>query len=276
MRDAGSDVRRGQTVYQPGTVVNAAGAGVLASINANMVSVIRRARIAVLSTGDELIDDGSPLEPGQIRESNKVMLLRMVRDAGADPVDFGIVRDDEQKLESVLRDAAEQCDAIITSGGVSMGDYDVVKAVLSRIADMNWMQIAIRPAKPFAFGLLKNSRQDQVPVFGLPGNPVSSLVSFELIARPALRRMMALPAMRPRVIAITDDDLRRKPDGKTHWNRVHARFDDDGYVHVTQTGPQGSHQLAATSLANALAIVEDGDGIYAGDRVEVMLLTDWS
>ena len=276
VREAGSDVRSGQTVYHAGMVITPAVAGVLASINANNVNVVRRARVAVLSTGDELVDDGSALRPGQIRESNKVMLLQMVRNAGAEAIDFGIVRDDESALEATLRRAADTCDAIITSGGVSMGDYDVVKAVLSRIAEMAWMQIAIRPAKPFAFGLLANSRAEKIPVFGLPGNPVSSLVSFELITRPALRLMMAMPAQRPRVLAIVDEDMRRKPDGKTHWNRVYARFDDDGYVHVAQTGPQGSHQLAATSSANALAMIEDGDGVYAGDRVEVMLLTDWS
>lgn len=275
VRNAGSDVKLGQLVYKAGTVINPAVAGVLASINCNQVEIVRRARVAVLSTGDELVDDGSPLQPGQIRESNKVMLLKLVEAAGATPVDFGIVRDDEEKLESVLREAADTCDAIITSGGVSMGDYDVVKAVLSRIAEMAWMQIAIRPAKPFAFGEITNSIGAKIPVYGLPGNPVSSMVSFELLARPALRAMMALPAMRPRVLAMVEEDLRREPDGKTHWVRVFAHFDDDGFVHVSATGPQGSHQLASTSGANALAAVEDGFGVFAGDRVEVMILTDW-
>jgi molybdopterin biosynthesis enzyme len=141
---------------------------------------------------------------------------------------------------------------------------------------MAWMQIAIRPAKPFAFGVLTNTSSVEVPIFGLPGNPVSSMVSFELIARPAIRQMMNLEPFRPTVLAIADDDMRREPDGKTHWNRVIAKFDEDGYVHVTSTGPQGSHQLAATSIANALAMVEDGQGVYAGDRLEVMLLSDWS
>ena len=127
----------------------------------------------------------SPLRPGQIRESNATMLAPLLAEAGCVVDHRGVVPDDEAALEAVLRDAATTCDAIVTSGGVSMGDYDVVKAVLGRIADMRWMQIAIKPAKPFAFGTL-----DGVPVFGLPGNPVSSLVSFELLARPALRRMM--------------------------------------------------------------------------------------
>jgi molybdenum cofactor synthesis domain-containing protein len=146
----------------------------------------------VLSTGDELIDDGGPLQPGQIRESNRTMLHGLVAAAVCDAVDLGIVRDDEAELERVLREAAATCDVIVTSGGVSMGDYDVVKAVLSRIADMRWMQIAIKPAKPFAFGLLPGPA-GPVPVFGLPGNPVSSLVSFELFARPGIRTMAGHP-----------------------------------------------------------------------------------
>ena len=146
----------------------------------------------MLSTGDELIDDGSPLQPGQIRESNKTMLLPLVAEAGCEAIDLGVVRDDEAALEATLREAAASCDAIVTSGGVSMGEYDVVKAVLSRIADMRWMQIAIKPAKPFAFGLL-DAGDRRTPVFGLPGNPVSSMVSFELFARPALRQMMGHP-----------------------------------------------------------------------------------
>jgi molybdopterin biosynthesis enzyme len=173
-------------------------------------------------------------------------------------------------LERVLRDAAAECDAIVSSGGVSMGDYDVVKAVLGRIAEMEWMQIAIKPAKPFAFGLLAGT-----PVFGLPGNPVSSLVSFELLARPALRKMMGHRQYgRTLVRGVTDVDLRRSTDGKVHFLRVSAGFGDDGRVHVAPVVAQGSHQLAATALADALAIVPDGDGIPSGGEVEVVWLRD--
>ncbi len=193
VRGAGDDIAAGTALFGPGTVVTAAVAGVLASVNARTVPVTRRARVAVLSTGDELVTDGSDLRPGQIRESNLTMLLGLVADAGAEPVDLGVVRDDEAALEAVLHDAAASCDAIVTSGGVSMGDYDVVKAVLSRIADMRWMQIAIKPAKPFAFGLLDGG----VPVFGLPGNPVSSMVSFELFARPGAAHDDGPPGHRP-------------------------------------------------------------------------------
>lgn len=274
VRGVGDDVRQGTALYPAGTFVSPAVAGVLCSVNAAVVSVVPPVRVAVLSTGDELIDDGSPLQPGQIRESNRTMLLGAVREAGCVGIDLGIVRDDEAVLEAVLREAADSCDAIVTSGGVSMGDYDVVKAVLSRLADMRWMQIAIKPAKPFAFGMLAGASGRQVPVFGLPGNPVSSLVSFELLARPALRQMMAHQQIdRPLVAAVAVDGLPRRPDGKTHYVRVSARFAPDGRVHVQSVGAQGSHQLAATSLANAIAVVPDGDGVAPGGTVHTMLLS---
>ena len=273
VRAAGDDVRAGTALYSAGTFVTPAVAAVLASVNAAVVPVVPRPRVAVLSTGDELVDDGGPLQPGQIRESNRTMLHGLVHDAGCEAVDLGIVRDDEAALATVLRQAADTCDAIVTSGGVSMGDYDVVKAVLSEIADMRWMQIAIKPAKPFAFGLLATADGRQVPVFGLPGNPVSSLVSFELLARPALRQMAGHPSpQRPTVDAVADDGLSRRPDGKVHYQRVHASFGDDGRVHVRSIGAQGSHQLAATSLANAIAEVPDGAGIAPGAPVRTLLL----
>ena len=275
VRNAGDDIRVGTTVFTAGTVIRPAVAGVLASVNAQKIEVIPRARVAVLSTGDELIDDGSPLGPGQIRESNKTMLLALVSECGADAVDFGVVRDDEAALEVVLREAADTCDVIVTSGGVSMGDFDVVKAVLSRIAEMQWMEVAIKPAKPFAFGRLRNTTGRRVPVFGLPGNPVSSLVSFELLARPALRQMMGHrgPLLRQGIAAIADSPLRRGTDGKVHYQRVHGEFGADGRYHVTAGGPQGSHQLAASAVASALAEIPDGDGVAAGGEVFVYLLT---
>jgi molybdopterin molybdotransferase len=249
--------------------------GVLASINAQKVSVYWKPRVGVISTGDELVDDGSPLKPGQIRESNRKMLLQLVEQSGAEAIDLGILRDNEEELESVLLKVTSRgvVDALITSGGVSMGDYDVVKAVLGRIADMRWFQIAMKPAKPFAFGVMPGEDGRIVPVFGLPGNPVSSLMSFELIARPALRMMMGHASPYRAVIsAIVDEDVQRKPDGKVHFDRVHARWGDDGRVHVRRTGAQGSHQLAATALANAIMAVPDGDGVRAGDTVAVTFL----
>jgi molybdopterin molybdotransferase len=274
VRRAGDDVRRGDLLFAAGTEIWPAVLGVLASVGHLHVPVIPRARVGALSTGDELVEDGGPLQPGQIRESNRTMLLGALVQAGCVPVDLGLVRDDEQALEAALRDATQRCDTIITSGGVSMGDYDIVKAVLDRIAEMRWMQVAIKPAKPFAFGVLSGP-ECSVPVFGLPGNPVSSLVSFELLARPALRQMMGRTGDavdRPRIVAVADEGFARRADGKVHWDRVHGRFEADGRLHVRSTGAQGSHQLASTAAANGLACVPDGDGIPAGGDVEVLLL----
>jgi len=270
VRLAGSDVEVGDHVVPAGTVVSAAVLGTLASVNARRVRAHPRPRVAVLATGDELVSDGGPLAPGQIRETNLRMLVVLLEQAGCDVTNVGVVADDEAVLETTLRAAASEHDVIVTSGGVSMGDYDVVKAVLGRIADMRWMQIAIKPAKPFAFGLL-----DGVPVFGLPGNPVSALVSFELLARPALRRMMGMQRlMRPSVIAISDDGVERRPDGKVHFQRVVGAFEEDGRYHVTNVGGQASHQLAATAMATALAVVPDGDGLPAGSEVAALVLGD--
>jgi molybdenum cofactor synthesis domain-containing protein len=268
VRGAGDDVQVGDEVFPAGVVVRPAVDAVLASVNAQPLVCVPRVRVAVLSTGDELVDDGSPLRLGQIRESNKTMLAGMLAETGCDVLDLGVVVDDEAELERVLRRAAAECDAVVSSGGVSMGDYDVVKAVLGRIAEMTWMQIAIKPAKPFAFGLL-----DGTPIFGLPGNPVSSLVSYELLARPALRRMMGHASLtRQSVVAVADARLARQPDGKVHFMRVTGEFADDGRYHVVPVAAQGSHQLAATASADAMAVVPDGEGISAGDDVAVLLL----
>ena len=275
IREIGEDVRAGDVVFKSGEVINAAGIGVLASINARKVLSYPKLRVAMLSTGDELVIDGSELKPGQIRESNLTMLSEMISATGCEVINLGIFADDETVLESKLREVATKCDAIVTSGGVGQGDFDVVKIVLSRIAEMNWMQMAIKPAKPFAFGKLKTSDARVIPIFGLPGNPVSSMISFEMLARPALRKMMGHTQnlTRPTVRAIVDAPMKRKQDGKIHFMRVFGEFTNDGRLHVRDTGPQGSHQLAATSQANGLAIVPDGQGLPAGAEVDVMLLS---
>jgi molybdenum cofactor synthesis domain-containing protein len=276
IRPVGSDVRVGETVLVAGTVVTPAVAGVLATVNARTVRVHPRVRVGVLSTGDELVDDGSPLSRGQIRESNRTMLVRLAREAGAEPVDMGIVGDDPDVVEKVLRRALDSgaVDALVTSGGVSMGDFDPVKLVLPRLAEMSWHQIAMKPAKPFAFGVAAGPTGAVVPIFGLPGNPVSSLVSFEVIARPALRTMMGFGAAahRPVVHALLDEDVVRSPDGKVHIDRAVSVWGDDGRVHVRRARAQGSHQLAATATANCLVRIPDGAGLPAGSEVDVTFL----
>ncbi len=269
LRRAGDDLQAGQQVFPAGTALTPAHLGVLASVGVRRVPVFPRPRVGVLSTGDELVDGPEPLGPGQIRDSNRRMLLALVARADCEPVDLGRIADDEDAIAAAFEAGAADCDALISSGGVSMGDFDFVKVVLDRLGDMRWMQVAIKPAKPLAFGTIGTT-----PVFGLPGNPVSSLVSFELFARPGLRKMLGHAALdRTRLRAVADEDLRRRPDGKIHFARVVATY-TDGAFHVRSTGGQGSHQLAATAAANALAVLRDGDGVAAGEDVEIVPLGD--
>ena len=270
VRAAGDDVRRGDVVFRAGTVVTPAVLGVLASINARSLRAYPRARVAVMSTGDELVTDGSPLAPGQIRETNQTMLAPLLAAAGCAVRTFGVVPDDEPTLERTLREAAASSDAIVTSGGVSMGDYDVVKAVLGRIAEMRWMQIAIKPAKPFAFGI--DRRRSGVRVAGQPGELTGQL------------RAVGAPGAAPddgssRPVPADGPGGRRRRaappsrrQGPPHSCR-RRRSPTTGRLHVEPVSAQGSHQLAATALANALAVVDDGDGIPEGGEVPTILLT---
>ena len=268
VRPAGDDIRSGTEVFHPGTVLSPGHLGVLASIGRETVKVYRRPRVGVMSTGDELVEGPQPLQPGQIRDSNRLTLLSLVAEAGCHPVDLGLIRDDERAIRAALAGGVDQTDAVITSGGVSMGDFDLVKSILTELGDFNWMQVAIKPAKPLAFGVMAGT-----PVFGLPGNPVSSMVSFELFARPALRRMMGrLDAERTHVWAIADEPLNRDPDGKTHFLRVVVTQQGDGAWRARLAGGQGSHHLLAMASANGLAILPDGDGVEAGASVRVMYL----
>ena len=274
VRRAGGDLEAGQVVFEAGTVLGPAHVGVLATVDAQRVRAFPRARVGVLSTGDELVETG-PLLPGKIRDSNRPMLLAMLERAGAEPVDLGSAIDDEASVTAALAEAVAGCDAVITSGGVSVGDYDYVSAALEHIAaddttgasHVAWYQVAIKPAKPFCFGVLCAT-----PVFGLPGNPVSSFVSFELFARPALRRMMGhADWFRPQVVARAEPALPRKRDGKIYFDRVVVRWEDGGYV-ATGVRSQESNALAASASANGLAVMPDGEGVPLGGAVTVMLL----
>ena len=266
VRRAGGDLEAGQRVFAAGTVIGPAHVGVLSSVGAHDVAVPRRARVGVLSTGDELVERGA-LAPGQIRDSNRPMLIALARAAGVEVIDLGLARDDEDLIVGVLEDAFTRCDAVLTSGGVSVGDYDFVKAALDRFGSLEWRQIAIKPAKPLAFGVVRG-----VPVFGLPGNPVSSLVAFELFARPSLLAMMGhTNVRRPEIVARAAHAFTRRVDGKLHLDRVRVTWDGVGYV-ATSTGVQESNVLSATAAANGLALLPDGEGVAAGDPIDVMLI----
>jgi len=272
IRHVGQDVAVGDTVVESGVGLTPAHLGSLANQGATEVVVHPRPRIGVLSTGDELVEAGLPLPPGGIRDANRHSLLALVRQQGWDPVDLGIVGDDARAVAGVLDDAGTRCDAVLTTGGVSVGDADVVKTVLRERCGgtMRWMQVAIRPAKPFAFGVLEASG---TPVFGLPGNPVSALVSFELLVRPAVRRMAGHPGLeRLTVPARLVRPLDRRPDGKTHFVRSVVSLDDGGDWWVRPLVGQESHQLSVMAAANALVELPDGEGLDRGHVVRVMVI----
>lgn len=270
VRPVGDDLATGRTVFESSTTLTAGHLGVLCSLGLEQVLVHPRLRVGVVSTGDELVEGAVELQPGQIRDSNRRILLALAAQAGCDVVDLGIAFDTDAAITEAIERGVAECDVVLTSGGVSMGDIDLVKVILDRIGDMRWMQIAIKPAKPFAFGLV-----DGTPVFGFPGNPVSSMVSFELLGRPAIRQAMGHTQLdRAMAVAVADEDLRRNDDGKIHFARVVAEHGTDGRVHFRSAGGQGSHQLGAMAGANALAVLQPGDGAVAGDDVAVLLLDD--
>jgi molybdenum cofactor synthesis domain-containing protein len=268
VRAAGSDVRAGQEVVAAGTEVTPAVLGVIASVGRTRVNVHARPRVGVLSTGDELAQPPAPLRMGQIYDANRPMLLALAAEAGAVPVDLGAAPDDPDAIAAALEDALAACDAVLLTGGVSVGDFDFVKEVFGRFGDAVSWEVAMKPGKPLAWGLLRDR-----PVFGLPGNPVSAAVSFEMFARPAIRRLLGhADPVRPTLAAVADEALRRRPDGKLHLVRAVARTGDDGRLHVRSAGGQGSHMLGALAAGNALAQLPDGQGVDVGDAVAVLLL----
>jgi molybdopterin molybdotransferase len=249
VRAAGEDLKHGETILRTGTVLRAAEIGVLATIGRKSVRVIARPRVAVLSTGDELVELDAPLRPGQIRDANRYSLASAARAMGATPVPLGIVRDTADDLRRALRDAASKADVIVTSGGVSVGDHDHVKPVVDELGSMDFWSIAIRPGRPLAFGEI-----DGKLIFGLPGNPVSSLLGFELFVRPALLKMAGRRLLqRPRVTANLDDTLDTPPGLRFFARGVY----DAATNTVRTTGPQGSGILRSMARANCFIDVPE-------------------
>ncbi len=269
VRRAGEDVVAGETVLTAGTYLGSSQVGLAAAVGRGRLLVRPRPRVVVVSTGSELVEPGFPLGPGQLHDSNSLALTTACIEAGAIAYRVGIVPDDGRRLLASLEDQLVRADVLVTSGGVSVGAYDVVKEVLSRIGTVGFHKVAMQPGMPQGFGTIG---PDSTPVFGLPGNPVSAMVSFEAFVRPALRRMLGdEQTARPSVSAISTADL-RSPAGKRSFLRVWLEWRDGAYVASPVSGT-GSHLLAGMARANALAVVpEDVDGIQAGNAVRVLLL----
>ncbi|GAA4637943.1 molybdopterin molybdotransferase MoeA [Actinoallomurus vinaceus] len=269
IRRAGEDVTAGQTVLPAGTRLGPAQIGMLAAVGRARVLVRPRPRVAVLSTGSELIEPGRPVGPGQIWDSNSFALTAAVTEAGGVGFRQGTVGDDPREVLATIEEQLAYADLIITSGGVSMGARDVVKEVLSGLGTMRFEKVAMRPGKPQGFGLL----DDHVPVFTLPGNPVSAYVSFQVFVRPALRALQGLPPAPPRTVRARLTAPIISPDGLRHYLRAAVAY-GEGEPRVTPAEGQGSHQVFALASSNALIVVpEDVTERAAGDLVDVLELS---
>jgi len=266
VREAGEDVRAGQVVLTPGRVLRPQEIGMLAALGRTEVAVIRRPRVAILATGDEVVPPWETPGPGQIRDANSYTVAAQVRRYGGIPLILGVARDEETLIrEGVRRALAERADLIVTSGGVSIGDFDLVKQVLAAEGEMRFWSLNMKPGRPLAFGVVGG-----VPLVGLPGNPVSAMVATELFVRPAVLKMQGFtewpwPELRAR---LTDPIVRK--DGRRHYLRVRLRETPDGWE-ATLTGDQGSGILSSLVQADGLAVIpEDVDHLPAGAEVRVL------
>ena len=269
IRRAGEDVTPGTTVLSTGAHLGAAQVGLLAAVGRERVSVRPRPRVVVLSTGSELVDPGQPLTTGKIPDSNSTLLTAAAGEAGAIAFRVGIVPDDPRVLIDTLEDQLIRADLVVTSGGVSVGAYDVVKEALGRIGDVKFERVAMQPGMPQGFGRIG---PDKTPFFGLPGNPVSAYVSFEVFVRPAIRRMLGVePLSRPTVRARLTSSV-SSPPGKRTYARAWVTVENGEYV-VRPVGGSGSHLIASLAGANAFVVVPEATTeLEAGAVVTTMLL----
>ncbi len=269
IRRAGEDVKEGEMVLPRSTVIRPQEMGMLAAIGMTEVSVIKRPSVAILATGSELVEANRSPGPGQVRNCNNSSLIGLVKKYGGIPANLGLARDDAEELRKKLVAASEH-DIVITSGGVSVGEHDLVKKILAELgAEMKFWKVCMKPGKPLAFGII-NSK----PVFGLPGNPVSVIVSFEQFVRPAILKMMGRKKIRkPTITAILEDGIEKSAD-RVHL--IRAKINKrDGKYYVSQTGPQGSGILRSLVLADGLIILsKETTHVKAGEEVSVMML-DW-
>ncbi|QBD78473.1 molybdopterin molybdenumtransferase MoeA [Ktedonosporobacter rubrisoli] len=268
IRPAGEDMRRGQKVLTRGQTIGPWEIGILATLGYATVPVVRRPRVAILGTGDEVIDIHEPLQPGKIRNSNSYLLEAAVRAAGAEAHRLGVARDTVESLREKFTEAV-QYDLILTSGGVSVGDFDLVKDIMQEQGKMNFWRINMRPGKPVAFGQIKG-----IPLLGLPGNPVSSAVTFELFGRPVIRKMSGhAQLLKPQIDVTVENGVQEKAM-RRHYVRAHVVWHNGHFIART-TGNQGSHIMTSLLNANALVIVpEGGVTIAPGAQAKAMML-DW-
>lgn len=265
VRMAGEDIQQGDAVLPEGHRVTPADMGLIASLGIAEVITKRRLRVAFFSTGDELRSIGEPLDPGQIYDSNRYTLYGMLKRLDADVLDMGVVPDEKAALKHALQQAAKEADVVITSGGVSVGDADYVKEMLAELGEVNFWKIAMKPGRPLAFGKIDNAL-----FFGLPGNPVSVMVTFYQFVQPALKKMAGendqpLPMMQVQ----TESNIRKRP-GRFEFQRGILFKDDLGKLKVRTTGQQGSGILRSMSVANCFILLDETcDGIEPGTTVTV-------
>ena len=265
IRYAGEDLKTGATLLHPGKRLRQADIGLLASVGLNSVSVFRKLRVAILSTGDELRSVGQALKPGQIYDSNRYTLRALLEQPGIDVIDLGIIADDPGSIREAFSLAAGSADAIISSGGVSVGDADYVKEILEETGTVDFWRIAMKPGKPLAFGQI-----DQCIFFGLPGNPVSVMATYYQFALPALRKMMGQGYEPFRTYQANCLTALRKTPGRTDFQRGLLSQNESGQLEVSTTGGQGSHLLSSMSHANCFIILPAGSSdIEAGSAVTV-------
>ena len=268
VRAAGEDLKAGAAVLHPGHPLRAADIGLMASLGIGEVKVKRRLRVAFFSTGDELVSIGTPLAPGQVYDSNRYTLHGMLTDLGVEITDMGVVRDDPAKLAAAFRDAAARADAIITTGGVSVGEADFVKQLMAKLGEVLFWKIAMRPGRPMAFG-----RIGKAMLFGLPGNPVAVMVTFHQFVRDALLVLGGqTEGLDVPLLKATSAGALRKVPGRTEYQRG-ILYREDGEWKVRVTGQQGSGVLRSMSEANCFIVLEHERGkIEAGEQVSVQLL----
>ena len=269
IRHTGEDFKTGDTFFKTGHRLTAADLALLSSAGVAHVSVWARPRALVIATGNELISPGDPLAPGQIYESNRLATIVMLRELGVDVTDGGCVRDDINAVRDVLA-KADEYDFVVTSGGVSVGDHDLVKKVFSEIGEIEFWKVKIKPGKPVAFGKIG----DRSHFLGLPGNPVSSLVTFRLFLVPAIHAWHHASYRQPEFNAVLGNDYSRHA-GRTEFLRAHLEVDGDGRIHATILKGQGSHMLGTLAQANGLVRIEsDTSELKQNDAVRVMMLRD--